>query len=204
MRRPMLLAIVLWTAFAAPARALVIYESLVGYHFASGGNAAYYGGQGLDPSHIGGDYTFSRGGAYCPATDTPDYVCAQYYSEAGIAGQRLFLKSSARLTRKQAIGVGAGNSDYLVYGDSTLTIYNIGSSVSIPTGIVYFVFGLHGTATTTKSSAQIVSQATGVARLFGTSNEGIQCIGDPCPPIVVKQSGVAFATGNDISRTRSA
>lgn len=200
MGRPSLLALSICVALVAPARAIVIYESLVGYNFANGGSGAYYGGQGVEPSHIGGDTTFSRGGALCPTPDTPDYVCGQHYSEAGVEGQRVFLKSEARLTRKQAIGLGAGNSDYLIYGDSTLTIHNIGSSVSLPSGIVYFVFGLHGTASTATSSGQVLSQATGVASLSGTSNEAIQCAGFPCPPIVVKQSGVNFATGNDISR----
>jgi hypothetical protein len=182
MRRARFLAAVLSLALAAPADALVTWEASGGWNFAGGG--AGYSSDGDDPPVMVGSPTgeFSRGGALCPSPDTPDYLCATRFSAAGITGGRLWLKASATLKRKQAIGLGYGNSDALVYGDTTVTIYNLGNTASLATGYVYFVFGLGGTATTTKTSSEVQSQASGVATLSGI---GIQCTGDPCPPIPI-------------------
>jgi hypothetical protein len=191
-----IVAMVLVVALAAPARALITFETTVGRNF-SGGGSSFTTDGGEPPVMAGGDYTFSRGGAYCPDPSSADYVCASYFGFAGLVGNRIVMKSAATLTRKQAVGLGYGNSDYLVYADTTVEIFNLANSVALPTGVVYFVFGLHGVASTTKTSSEVLSQATGVAMLGGTTNQGIQCTGDPCPPIRVRVPGFNFAPDND-------
>ncbi len=186
-------AIVLVVALAAPARAVVIWEAFVGRNFSGGGGSSHQQDGGDPPVEAGGDYTFSRGGAFCPDPTSDDYVCASYYSYAGLVGNRIVLKSSATMTRTKAVGLGYGNSDYLVYGDTTVQIINVGNSAGLATGIVYFVFGLHGVASTVKTSNEVLTMATGVATLTANSLEGIQCTGDPCPPIRVRVPGVTFA-----------
>src|SRR6185369_7009164 len=134
-----LVALVMVAALTVPASALVTFQASAGYNFAGGGSG--YSSDGDEPPVVIGsiDGQFSRGGGYCPTPDTPDYLCATRFSAAGITNGRLWLKASATLTRKQAIGLGYGNSDALVYGDTTVTIYNIGNTASLATGYVYFV-----------------------------------------------------------------
>jgi hypothetical protein len=191
-------ALVMVVALAAPARAIVIWKAFVGRNFSGGGGSSHTSDGGDPPVEAGGDYTFSRGGAYCPDPNSDDYVCASYYSYAGLVGNRIVLKSSATMTRTKAVGLGYGNSDYLVYGDTEVEIINLGSTnLAVGTGIVYFVFGLHGVASTVKTSSEVLTMATGVATLTANSVNGLQCTGDPCPPIRVRVPGITFAPNSD-------
>lgn len=190
-------ALIMAVALAAPARAVVLFDAGGGYFFSGGGGSFGDLSQGAEPQSVGGDYTFSRNGALCPSPDTADFLCAHYYSSADLVGSRVILRSEASLERKQAIGLGYGGSDHLVYADTRIHIINVGTTVGIANGILHFVFGLHGTASTTKTSDQVISQATGVATLSADKQYAIQCIGDPCAPYRVKVENVTFATSND-------
>ncbi|HEV7734533.1 MAG TPA: hypothetical protein VGR62_20335 [Candidatus Binatia bacterium] len=179
---------------ASPAAALVTFETVTGYNLTGLGST--FDQDGGDPPVMSGNdgefFTFDGPG--CPPPTGPTYACARRFGSAGMTNGRLWLKSAARLVLDDVVGFGNGSSDYLVYADTTINIYNLGGVVETPTALVYFVFGLHGTAATSPHSAEVQTQATGTANL---SSIGIQCTGDPCPPIVVKwPTPVTFGNNN--------
>lgn len=166
----------------ARARAIVLYSSVIGWRFASSTGPIDTGfsfkGNRLEPTTSGArGLLLSRRGALCPAAGTPDFLCAEAFSAAGDAGGRLTLRSSTRLVRSGALGLGVD----AVYADTTVSILNLGVvGVAPPVANAYVVFGLSGTRSLSASDPSVTTAASAVATLDGAA---VQCAGLACEPV---------------------
>ncbi len=177
---------VLLLSLPAPARAVIFYQTGVG--FRSPEFFIYHGDAFVpDPIDIS---QFSFGGALCPAPGTPNYLCGRLVSEAGNNGGRLFLRSAARFKRTNADPMFRETA---AYADTRITITALTGYVGTPPGAAFY-FGLSGIRSATTTNANVLTQAFAVARLDAGTGGGVQCFGDvDCTPDpaqhVVKVSG---------------
>ncbi len=171
-----LLALLLLLAFPVPARGVVIYDAYAGFYPA---NFFYlHDGGGFLPAAVD-SFDFSYGGALCPAAGTPNYLCARVRATAGINFGRLFLGAGARMKRTNA----QFTQEHGAYAGARIDIYNVGGYASGPAPGAYFVFGLHGTVSSSVTTAAVAVDSYTVATLYAGSGGGVQCFGPGgCPP----------------------
>jgi hypothetical protein len=172
--------------YAGPCGADVIsYSVNAGWLFPGGSEGNLFHGQSPTPTSVTSGGDFSRHGALCPASGTPDFLCARVDAAADLTNDLITLHAEARLTRHDGVGTG---SEELTFGQADVEIFDLGTSVATPIrGYAAFNFGLAGLASATVSDAAVTINATGIATLAVNGEQhGIQCAGT-CPPIVIRQ-----------------
>lgn len=124
---------------------------------------------------------FGHGGAYCAAVGTPDYICARYFAEAGLAGgRRLTLRALARVERRNAATFPGGA---LIHGVAQVSIYGMTGSVASPVSYAYINLGLSGTRAMSTNNGNVTVQAFSTVSLNGVP---VQCDGSTaCAPVKV-------------------
>ncbi|MEO6027619.1 MAG: hypothetical protein ABIR79_12195 [Candidatus Binatia bacterium] len=158
--------------------ATVIYTTYAGFYPA---NFFYLTDEDTVPPVSVETFDFSYGGALCPAPGTTNYLCARAHAHAGISQYgRIVLGAGARMKRTDVDA--AHPQEHGVYANAHVDIYPIGGYVVGPAPGAYFVFGLHGTLSSSVSTAGVTVNAYSVANLYAGSGGGVQCFGTSCLP----------------------
>lgn len=174
-----LLACVLLLTLSAPAHAFVHYNAYAGFY---PGSTIYLNDDDYQPPvAVGGVGQFSYNGAACPAAGTPNFLCASIRATAGRSpGGRLFLGAGASLARTNA----QFTQEHGAYGGARIDVFPVNGYTSGPAPGAYFVFGLHGTISSSSSTAGVAVNSFASAELIvGHGGASVQCYGPMgCPP----------------------
>lgn len=172
-----LLAVLMLLGVASPARAYILYDVFMGFYPA---NFFYDQDGGISPPYtVGGPYDFSYDGALCPPAGTPNYLCARARSTAGIRDGRIYLGTGVRMKRTDA----QFTQDHGVYAGARVDIGPLSGYVSGPAPGAYFVFGLSGIISSTRTNANVAVNSFAVANLYAGSGGAVQCFGPTdCSP----------------------